>query len=211
MSKTDKNEDFEPEELEEDDDLDGDLDDDLDDLDGPDDDLVPDLDDDLDDDLDGPPNAVNEDDDEDEEDDDEDDDEDEELEGYCPSCEDNTIHTISVDERTEKKVATCNKCDKTHTYKKPRAQKPLARPSGVNAGAKPLDAAEAAKRWKKLSKTLSDVEARPYSIKEPYKVDEAVHHVKFGRGYVIRICTPTKIEVVFEDCSRLLVCNRGGS
>ncbi|MEO1271783.1 MAG: hypothetical protein AAFX99_27130 [Myxococcota bacterium] len=61
--------------------------------------------------------------------------------------------------------------------------------------------------WQRLCGSASDDDARPYNITQVYKPLELIRHPKFGLGYVREICSHTKIEVIFEDGPRRLVCN----
>jgi hypothetical protein len=72
-----------------------------------------------------------------------------------------------------------------------------------------IDASSAPKVWKKRNKSADGVETKPYSIFEPFLVDEAIDHKHFGKGFVTAVLSATKIQVVFEDNVRQLVCNKG--
>jgi len=50
----------------------------------------------------------------------------------------------------------------------------------------------------------------PYSVVDAYTEGQYIAHPKFGEGYVLAMRTPPgKMEVLFEDKKRMLVCGRG--
>lgn len=50
---------------------------------------------------------------------------------------------------------------------------------------------------------------RTYSIEDSYKPGEFLKHPKFGLGLVREIRSKTKVEVLFEEGPKRLVCNLG--
>ena len=62
--------------------------------------------------------------------------------------------------------------------------------------------------WDKLVVKYVGIERVPYSLNADINVDEVISHSKFGEGFVIARLSPTKVEVLFEDCIRKLVHSR---
>jgi hypothetical protein len=51
--------------------------------------------------------------------------------------------------------------------------------------------------------------SKPYSTKESYTDGDYLSHPKFGDGYVLIVVSPNKIEVLFLDGKKLLICGPG--
>ena len=91
---------------------------------------------------------------------------------------------------------------------RPRRRKPArktARPRKPRKKEKPVEDTQAT--WERLCGSASDDTGQPYRITQAYKPQELVRHPKFGLGYVREVCSQTKIEVIFADGPRRLVCN----
>lgn len=65
-----------------------------------------------------------------------------------------------------------------------------------------------AKAWAKLQKKSEGAEATPYSIATEFTENDVVDHPRFGLGFVIQLLSPTKVEVLFEEGVKRLVCNQ---
>lgn len=61
--------------------------------------------------------------------------------------------------------------------------------------------------WAKLNEKIGDEHARKYDIKAEFTENDVIDHPKFGIGYVVELVHPTKIEVLFEDGLKKMVCN----
>ena len=62
-------------------------------------------------------------------------------------------------------------------------------------------------QWASVIKKATSDNTSPYKITCAYKPGEYIQHTKFGVGYVADICSKTKVEVLFEEGSKRLVCN----
>jgi hypothetical protein len=51
--------------------------------------------------------------------------------------------------------------------------------------------------------------SKPYSIKKDFTDGDYISHSKFGNGYVLTVVPPNKMEVLFEDEKKLLICGPG--
>jgi hypothetical protein len=64
------------------------------------------------------------------------------------------------------------------------------------------------KAWKKLTKKSDISIARPYDIQAELTENDVVDHPRFGVGFVIQLLSPTKVEVLFEEGIKRLICNQ---
>jgi hypothetical protein len=128
-----------------------------------------------------------------------------EVDAFCTRCELTLAHTVHAMLGTKPVKVECNTCHGVHRYRDGGEQRP-SRPVGTSAravcaraGVVAFDALLAAKRVG---------EARPYSARGRYAVDEVIDHPTFGRGFVSAIRDAGKIEVTFRSEVRVLVHGR---
>jgi hypothetical protein len=128
-----------------------------------------------------------------------------EVDAFCTKCELTLAHTVHAVVAGRPVKVECNTCHGVHRYRDGVAR-PASRPGGGTARAPrpraeavPFDALLAARR-------VGD--ARPYSAKRRYQVDDVLDHPTFGRGFVSSVRDGGKIEVTFRSDVKLLVHDR---
>ncbi len=99
----------------------------------------------------------------------------------------------------------CRTCGSTHKYRPERkAVKKAAKKRGVPAKkGKP----SAPKVFEKLSLKFQDKDPVSYTMNGSYRENDVIHHKTFGKGIVTAVYHQ-KMDVVFADASRTLVCDR---
>ncbi|MDX9719170.1 MAG: hypothetical protein RBU37_00375 [Myxococcota bacterium] len=128
---------------------------------------------------------------------------------WCPSCNANRQHTLIEDEDVP--IVICSECNEEHSLdKEPRSR---ARSGGGAKGLVNVDelhSAEAARAtWKKLTENVVEAELPRYDIRARLKVQDKIVHPKFGVGIVFAELSPQKVDVLFSEGTKKLVCNRG--
>jgi hypothetical protein len=131
-----------------------------------------------------------------------------EVDAFCTRCELSLAHTVHAVVGGKPVKVECNTCHAVHRYR-----------GSAGSGAAPRSAAAKAER---PERTRTEVvafdallagkrvaEARPYSPKRTYAVDDVVDHPTFGRGFVSAVRDGGKIEVTFRSDVKLLVHARG--
>ena len=117
-----------------------------------------------------------------------------EVEAHCGSCKMNREHvieTLKSDGNINRVM--CRTCDASHRFRLPKAAQKKA----------------PAKRRKKGAVIVTEEElktARPYAMTGSFKVGDLIKHKHFGPGKVLEVKPGGKMEVGFEDGSKLLVC-----
>jgi hypothetical protein len=126
-----------------------------------------------------------------------------EIEAYCTTCKQMKWHVVVavVDEKPVK--VECHGCHKQHVFRagppgeakpraprKPRADEPAAPP--------PIGDLE-----ERLA--AGERDARTYSPKDSYAIDQFVRHPTFGVGLVVALPAAQKVEVAFRAGRKLLV------
>ncbi|MCA9564760.1 MAG: hypothetical protein KC561_14790, partial [Myxococcales bacterium] len=70
------------------------------------------------------------------------------------------------------------------------------------------DTPEGAKRaWDKALADVDRSSAKPYNMTSSFEVGDVIAHKKFGDGIVNQALGESKVEVLFEDGLKRLVCN----
>jgi len=103
----------------------------------------------------------------------------------------------------------CNVCGGRHNYRPKKTEKAggpkkkttRATPSGTNL-------AKGEAHFKKLVADREPSEALTYAMDGIFKKGDLVDHPTFGLGVVVATEMPNKIEVIFRQESKLLICGR---
>jgi hypothetical protein len=137
-----------------------------------------------------------------------------EVDALCGRCKMTLAHTILAMVGTAIARVECNTCRAQHSYKTGDGAS-TARARNASAGSS--QAIRAASR-ESLVKTVVSFEeqlrgknldqARKYSPKDTYAVDEVMSHPTFGYG-LVRAVRPDKVDVAFKASERTLVHGRG--
>jgi hypothetical protein len=116
---------------------------------------------------------------------------------------------VAIHEGVIKRVI-CLTCDGQHNYRPPPGQKALktGRAKRIKKDLRRSRTVmpEAFEKWLAMKEALV-AEARPYNMTGGYQVDEAIEHSKFGLGFVTKILTDQKMEVMFEKEIKTLAMN----
>lgn len=128
----------------------------------------------------------------------------------CPKCKEVVNHTVLSLVDGEIARVECSVCGSSHKYRpvKPAAIAAAKRKITRAASLEKERLARAEAYFEKLMANRDQAEARTYSMNEVYKPGELLDHPTFGPGVIIDTVLPDKIEVLFRQGSRLLVCGR---
>jgi hypothetical protein len=143
-----------------------------------------------------------------------------EVDAYCTKCRLILNHVVVAMVGTRPKKVECLTCHSQHVY---RASEP-----GSRAKAVPKIVSAATKQEKDLQKkqaklrrlqekekelwkeTLAKKDlgvVKPYTMADSYEIEDVINHNRFGMGIVTHLITPQKMEVLFEDGYKCMVCN----
>ncbi|PIE33829.1 hypothetical protein CSA56_09970 [candidate division KSB3 bacterium] len=129
-----------------------------------------------------------------------------EVDSYCMSCKLMLMHRIVavVDGKPEKVV--CGTCNRKHKYRpnlpKSRQPKTAKKTTRIRRSKDPALLWEEAMTGKDLSNP------KPYSISGAFLENDIIDHKKFGPGLVMQLMGEGKMEVIFKEGTKLLVCER---
>lgn len=151
----------------------------------------------------------------------------------CSRCNDVTGHVVMLVLDGQIAKVECKACGSVHKYREYRPQAAgkqapslrkvkagQSRESAVDVGAPrtraaststkaaavPKAAAKMHSAWQEYMVRFAAVEPRPYSMQESFEPDTPLIHPTFGRGVVLQVSRPDKIEVLFEDGLKTLRC-----
>ena len=122
----------------------------------------------------------------------------------CTKCEMELNHVV-VTHTAAGIVETvkCNACGTEHQYR-PDEKRTAKKPSKKRIATPEVDLT---KTFEKLAEKFKEKKQLPYSMSGLFKNDDVIDHKTFGMGVVIS-ASHDKMEVLFSDGPRILVCNR---
>ena len=135
-----------------------------------------------------------------------------EIDSWCTTCKLVLGHKVValVDEKVDKVI--CGTCKKKHKYRpnppKSRAKKAAAtNPNGTpKKRVTRRRVKDPAVIWEETLGERDLTKQTPYTFDGNFKADELVDHKKFGCGLVMRLMGEGKMEVIFKEGTKVLVC-----
>jgi|SRR5579883_1462456 len=120
------------------------------------------------------------------------------IDSWCGKCKMMLAHTIEALVGNKPARVHCNTCQSQHAYKasEPGKTAPRAKGTGSRPG-----------RYKTLLSENTSV-PKTYSPKSTYAPGDVLQHPMFGVGVTTAVKDMTKIEVLFEAGTKLLVHGR---
>lgn len=133
-----------------------------------------------------------------------------EIDSRCLKCKDVTNHTIIAMDNDKVAKVECNVCGGRHKY---RPEKPVtsAAEKRKTARAVSIEKARIKKAeayYDELISSRKTTRAKLYSKDGIFNVGDLLDHPIFGLGVIIERELPNKIEVMFRQESKLLICGR---
>ncbi len=122
----------------------------------------------------------------------------------CSKCKESTNHTIvaMVGERVAR--VECNVCGSIHNHRGTAAPKP--RSTSNRTPAQPRKT-RTQTQWADMMAAADQTRAIPYHLKTPVKTGFLIDHPSFGMGKILSTTRPNKMEIIFEQGVKLLLCN----
>ena len=144
------------------------------------------------------------------------------IEAWCTRCRRNLNHRIVAVVKTSVQKVQCLTCGGEHKYYPPKDVGPKSRPVKVKeatrtgsaakqskSAAANKSAARAESEWSTfMAEMASDAVPLSYATSAAYSKGEYIDHPVFGIGRVLNIVGVEKIEVIFKEGRKILICNR---
>jgi hypothetical protein len=147
----------------------------------------------------------------------------EDVEAWCTRCRMNLNHRVIAVVGSAIHRVHCLTCGGDHKYYPPKGDRE-AQPERPRSSATPRVAAAPASKDRKSAERSSaraysewmtfmqempeGIVPRPYRISESYRTSEYIEHPEFGTGRVVDVLGAQRIEVIFKDGRKVMVCNR---
>lgn len=140
----------------------------------------------------------------------------ENIDAYCTKCKLILAHVVLYEIDGAVRGVKCKTCGSEHKYREKKVQTKSTRAVKSDRQEKPR---KTAPKGRKVSKVSSlqwelkfeemDVESRAknYHIQDTYSIDDVIRHPVFGIGFVIRVVSETRMEVLFKDSVKLMAMN----
>lgn len=139
------------------------------------------------------------------------------IDAYCLKCKLVLAHIVLYEVDGAVSKVKCKTCGAEHKYRgvKPSAPKGAAKEksakerwSRTQTGKKTVDPAPI--RWETQHRNLDpDTAVKPYRIQDLYQVGDVIQHSAFGLGFVEKIATYNRMDVLFQAGVKFLAMNVG--
>ena len=123
-----------------------------------------------------------------------------EVRCWCGKCKDFRLHRVKGLIPDKPPSSVCLTCSAVHRVR-------LYRP-GSRTKAKRAPAPPPANPWIAAVRGASIEDATAYSMSGSYERNEVVNHKAFGLGKVTDVIGPSKVRIVFEEGSKVMLQNR---
>jgi hypothetical protein len=139
------------------------------------------------------------------------------VEAWCTRCKMNLNHRVVAVVGNSIQKVICLTCGSHHKFYPVKNQKAVDRePPDIrrpqpDKSRKPAGraASKALGEWTTFMKDMpSGTVPRPYKVSESYGPSEYVEHPLFGTGRVLEIVGAEKIQVIFKEGRKTLICNK---
>ena len=140
-----------------------------------------------------------------------------EVDSYCGKCKLERVHNVVALIDGEVAKVVCKMCGSRHKYKpidpEPDGSAPKAagrggatkkkKPSGTRrtASAKSLES-----QWEAAMAENDPANSRTYSMDGSFEEGEVIEHQEFGHGLVSQVIAGGKMQVLFKDGPKRLIC-----
>jgi hypothetical protein len=124
-----------------------------------------------------------------------------EVDAFCTRCELMLAHTVIAMVSGRPVKVECNTCHGVHRYREELG----ARPARAHSAQSRLRERKIVVSFDQLLQQRNVAEARRYSPRTTYALDQVIDHPTFGLGFVSAVRDTGKIEVTFRTEVKTLV------
>jgi len=134
------------------------------------------------------------------------------VEAYCGKCKADTWHVVTVVKNDKISKVICKICNATHAYKTPEKEAPKAKAASTSTrrratGTKRVSSRGKKKDWGTLVGQIEDKQVADYALSGEFSSTPAIRHKNFGVGVITKVLAKNKIEVLFQEGTKLLTQN----
>ncbi len=128
-----------------------------------------------------------------------------ECQSWCTKCKEVTEHTVIAMQGNLPKRVQCSVCGSQHNFRLPAGSSPARRSTSGRKNSPRVGRGG-------LKSLLAALEPqstpKPYRMTETFEVNDILEHPHFGTGVVRGVVAGDKIEVLFEDGTKILAQGR---
>ncbi len=124
--------------------------------------------------------------------------------GACSTCDQIVARFAGAGIRPLRVAIKCRRCGSVHRHPSP----PPAPPIKTRRSSKAAAAIAHEVAYERLLAVTSGRKSRPYSVSGAFRAHDVIEHSTFGLGVVTHLLAGDKIQVVFKNGDKLLVCRR---
>ncbi|MGH7601006.1 MAG: hypothetical protein ACREOI_32000 [bacterium] len=130
------------------------------------------------------------------------------IEAYCGKCKNDTWHTVTTVKNGKITKVMCKTCIGYHAYKAPQgAEKIKVAAATPKRRTSTPRGSRAKKDWGTLVGQIEDQQVADYALSGEFSKSPAIRHKSFGVGVITKVLTKNKIEVLFQDGTKILAQN----
>lgn len=139
------------------------------------------------------------------------------IDAYCTKCKLLLTHIVLFEVDGVVSKVECKTCGSQHKYRRGASERKtgekvvrrstlLGRSGSAAAGRKPVN--DAPMLWEVKNRDMSpEAPIRAYHMQDKYKSKEVIQHPTFGLGFVERVTSETRMNVLFKDAVKLMAMN----
>jgi len=137
------------------------------------------------------------------------------IDARCSKCKLVLAHTVMYEVGGVVRRVKCRTCGSEHMYRGIGPPAPKHDPERRGLKKKQNAAAAGVKfvnpaplEWEARCRNLDpDMPEKPYRIRDSYQVGDVIRHPVFGLGFVEKIVTSNRIEVLFREAFKSMAMN----
>ncbi|MDZ7288331.1 MAG: hypothetical protein ONB44_00155 [candidate division KSB1 bacterium] len=130
-----------------------------------------------------------------------------EIQAYCGKCKADTWHTVTTVKNGKISKVMCKTCMGYHAYHAPGKEKVSSVTSRRRASTKPRASSRVKKDWSTLVGQIHDHQVAEYALSGEFSSTPAIRHKTFGVGVITKVLNKNKIEVLFQEGTKILAQN----
>lgn len=132
------------------------------------------------------------------------------VEAYCGKCKADTWHIVTVVKNGKLNKVICKICNATHAYKAPESAAVAAVKAATPTRRRTTGMTRTGRGKKDWGTLVGQIEERQvvdYAINGEYSSIPAIRHKSFGVGVITKVHNRNKIEVIFQEGTKILAQN----
>jgi hypothetical protein len=126
-----------------------------------------------------------------------------ELKHYCPRCALDLWHTVIAVMNQQPVRVRCNTCKGERNYRAPKVQEIVGQRKRVES--RPKASGSHPDFYQQKLRDAAMRTPKKYSALESFEPEDVVVHPTFGKGVVLKLVFPDRMDVIFQDSVRTLV------